>query len=864
VRGGVFVNRAVFSVGLLVLLAAVACNQPVPPSIAPFFNALTPSGTTVPVNAQTISPEEFKRRVESGELTPRNPTKLEQLRQEAAQRFQADNTQIRELSKTNPRLLKIIDNKDPAARVLRDGNYALKIKDKNGIEFEVVTDGLARQYRRALESRAEFNDPANQRKVYTSGYNLLPENLRSGLPTPSSLSSASLQDLLSAREQLAAVLAKNPDTLEDAVSVASSPALRPQGVNPDAKPANYAATPDDEEGDGKGIDREGNCAFDDRSPNGLYQNFWWKQKFYATHVKSQGGRGTCVGFAVTAALESRIAIEQGRYVNLSEQFLWSKIAGQWDEREFEDGASTSDTADEWQDSGFKLPLENVWNYNKSRNRDGDDDEDSGDWLTMSCDNYNEFCSDTSAQMEYDCSFFGGQVFCGYYRPAATGEKFGMGDNENIYDWSSWSLPVDEMRAYLRNGYTMVAGLTVNIGFDNVPNHGFMVFQGGSQERGGHAVQVVGFVSAYNIINHPTLPQFIKNYAQDSGGGYFIIKNSWGYCYGDAGYVYIPIAWAEEYFSTVHIFKTTPSAAFKKVPNVPPTVQITAPQTGAQFNQEFNSITLKASATDPDGSIANIKWNSSLEGNLGTGANLTVSLSQIGEHKITATATDNQGATDSAEISITLKGNKPVVTIGAPSPNQALYINQAYPFEGSAVDGILDIACNKLVWTSSKAGEGPWNGCTPQVSFSSLGARTITLTATDDSNSSGTKTVAVTVINPPPSGPPDIQITYPTGDSNRDPFGKLRIGYTFTDPGGSNQSQYTVVWTAQKSRTVKTITPLNYAVGNVLLYKYFIPNEYFPGGLCAQYYSMTIKVKITDPEGLSATDSKTVQVVGAPC
>jgi hypothetical protein len=857
------VNRAVFPVGLLVLLAAVACNQPAPPTIAPFFNALTPSGTTIPANAQTISPEEFKQRVEAGELTPRDPKNLEQLRQQAAQRFQADNTQIRELSKTNPRLLKIIDNKDPEARVLRDGNYALKIKGKDGAEFEVVTDGLARQYRRALESRAEFADLARQRRVYALNFNALPSELQSGLPTPTSLSNANLETLLAAREQLAGVLAKNPELLEDAVSVASSPALRPQGVNPDAKPANYPATPDDEEGKGKGLDRRGNCAFDDRSPNGLYQNFWWKQKFYATHVKSQGGRGTCVGFAVTAALESRIAIEKGRYVNLSEQFLWSKIAGQWDEREFEDGANTSDTADDWQDSGFKLPLENVWNYNKSLNRDGDDPEDSGDWLTNSCDNYNEFCSDTSAQMEYDCTIWFGLTFCGYYRPAATGEKFGMGDNENIYDWSSWSLPVDEMRWYLRNGYAMTAGLTVNAAFGNPTSEGLIVNLSDALEKGGHAVQVVGFISAYSIVNHPTISQAVKNYAQLSGGGYFIIKNSWGYCYGDAGYVYVPIAWAEEYFNNVHIFNTTPSAAFKTVPNVPPTVQITAPQTGVQFNQEFNSITLKASATDPDGSIASIKWNSSLAGNLGTGAELTVSLSQIGAHTITATATDNKGATDSAEIVVNLKGNVPVVTIAAPLQNQPIYINTVFPFEGSALDGILEVDCDNLVWTSSVSGEGPWSGCTPFVSFSSLGSRSITLTATDSSGSSSSQTRTVVVTSPPVSGPPVIQITQPSGSANRDPFGKLRIAYTFTDPGGKPTSSYTVVWTAQKGSTVKTIKPQKQTVRGQVQ-EFFIPNDVFPGGACAQFYTMTLRVKITDPEGLSDTDSKTVQVVGAPC
>ena len=28
----------------------------------------------------------------------------------------------------------------------------------------------------------------------------------------------------------------------------------------------------------------------------------------------------------------------------------------------------------------------------------------------------------------------------------------------------------------------------------------------------------------------------------AGGGYFVIKNSWGACYGDAGYAYMPASY----------------------------------------------------------------------------------------------------------------------------------------------------------------------------------------------------------------------------------------------------------------------------------------------------------------------------------
>ena len=68
-------------------------------------------------------------------------------------------------------------------------------------------------------------------------------------------------------------------------------------------------------------------------------------------------------------------------------------------------------------------------------------------------------------------------------------------------------------------------------------------------------------------------------------------------------------------------------------------------------------TLAATATDVEddasGTALNIAWVSSIEGNLGTGANLIVTLFDNAEHNITATATDSDGksASDSASLTI---------------------------------------------------------------------------------------------------------------------------------------------------------------------------------------------------------------------
>ncbi len=94
------------------------------------------------------------------------------------------------------------------------------------------------------------------------------------------------------------------------------------------------------------------------------------------------------------------------------------------------------------------------------------------------------------------------------------------------------------------------------------------------------------------------------------------------------------------------------AAITLTVNARPVVVITAPSDGAVLVQS-TPVTFSATALDAEqGNLAsNVRWSSSKDGFLGTGASISVSLTGRGKHTITASATDSEGAEGSASIGV---------------------------------------------------------------------------------------------------------------------------------------------------------------------------------------------------------------------
>src|SRR5260221_4183851 len=102
-----------------------------------------------------------------------------------------------------------------------------------------------------------------------------------------------------------------------------------------------------------------------------------------------------------------------------------------------------------------------------------------------------------------------------------------------------------------------------------------------------------------------------------------------------------------YYCTPHVFTFNMVGSITVVaPNQPPSVNITSPAEGATFSPGAN-ITMTASATDPDGSVARVDFfaNGSPVGSLSTAPyTVTINSPPIGNYTLTAVCTGYSGAT----------------------------------------------------------------------------------------------------------------------------------------------------------------------------------------------------------------------------
>ncbi len=207
--------------------------------------------------------------------------------------------------------------------------------------------------------------------------------------------------------------------------------------------------------------------------------------------------------------------------------------------------------------------------------------------------------------------------------------------------------------------------------------------------------------------------------------------------------------------------------FARSRNSPPSINILKGIQNVNLGkplQILNSIYGTFTVSDlEDGTVpdSNIHLSSDKDGALTLNSNAEFLFATEGIRVITVTATDSTSASSSATFTVNVNNPPPVVSLTT-SANLPVYRGIATQLSGYANDinrltgQPTDLVpCNQMSWTSSVASDVVPASCTGNVTFTSNGSRTLTLTAIGKFGAKGSASVTINVTDPPPNLAPVI-------------------------------------------------------------------------------------------------------------
>ncbi len=179
----------------------------------------------------------------------------------------------------------------------------------------------------------------------------------------------------------------------------------------------------------------------------------------------------------------------------------------------------------------------------------------------------------------------------------------------------------------------------------------------------------------------------------------------------------------------------------------PFASISSPSEGKEFFFH-KKVDLNGSATDPQDGILtekSLRWNSDLDGFLGTGSFLNISNLTIGYHIITLTATDSHGLVNTDQVRIKIHPPySPTASIISPANGTTSSYGEPLYFEGKVSDTEDGILSGGSVEWSSDIDGSLGIGTSFERSGLSVGIHRINLTATDSMGLRNSLVVSVTV------------------------------------------------------------------------------------------------------------------------
>jgi chitinase len=281
----------------------------------------------------------------------------------------------------------------------------------------------------------------------------------------------------------------------------------------------------------------------------------------------------------------------------------------------------------------------------------------------------------------------------------------------------------------------------------------------------------------------------------------------------------------------------------KAANTPPSVSITSPTNNATFSTPA-SVTINATATDADGTIAKVEfYNGTTLLNTDNAAPYSFVWTGMaaGTYSLTAKAYDNSGAiTTSTAVTIVVKAanTAPSVSITSPTNNASFAFPATVTINATAADA--DGTITKVEFYSGTTLLNTDNTAPYSYTWANIAAKTYSITAKAYDNSGAvTTSTAVSFVVKKTNIAPSVSITSPTTNAQ------------FNAPA-------TVLITATAADADGTVSKVDFYKGTTLLGTSTVaPYTFSWANIAAGTYSLTAKA--TDNSGV-ATTSAAVSIV----